>query len=64
LRYRKFAALAAYELATGQVTDPAAIPARPNCGGEVFLNVRKVGCIDLRDPSVNKPRRYNSPLPI
>ena len=35
------AALAAYDPATGQVTDPYAIPACPSCGGEVFLNVHK-----------------------
>jgi NAD-dependent SIR2 family protein deacetylase len=35
------AAAAAYDPSTGEVTDPAALPACPNCGGEVFLNVRK-----------------------
>jgi len=34
-------ALAAYDAATGKVTDPDAIPACPNCGGDVFLNVHK-----------------------
>ncbi|GLY06664.1 MULTISPECIES: NAD-dependent protein deacetylase [Actinoplanes] len=35
------AALAAYDPATGEVTDPDAIPACPRCGGPVFLNVHK-----------------------
>ncbi|SDT22243.1 NAD-dependent protein deacetylase of SIR2 family [Actinoplanes derwentensis] len=35
------AALSAYDPASGEITDPAMIPACPRCGGEVFLNVRK-----------------------
>lgn len=34
-------ALAATDPRTGEVTDPAAVPTCPRCGGEVFLNVRK-----------------------
>lgn len=33
--------VAATDLATGEVRDPAVIPACPHCGGEVFLNVRE-----------------------
>ncbi|MCS7479376.1 hypothetical protein ACFFQW_24965 [Umezawaea endophytica] len=43
------AALAAYDPVTGEVTDPSAVPACPNCGGEVFLNVRK-GPEFVQDP--------------
>ncbi|KUL25675.1 SIR2 family NAD-dependent protein deacylase [Actinoplanes awajinensis] len=50
------AALAAYDPATGEVTDPAAIPACPRCGGEVFLNVRK-GPEYLVDPYLATGRR-------
>ncbi|MGW7166438.1 NAD-dependent protein deacetylase of SIR2 family [Streptomyces sp. NPDC054884] len=32
--------LAAYDRDTGRVTDPRALPRCPNCGGEVFPNVR------------------------
>ncbi|MFD7878098.1 NAD-dependent protein deacetylase of SIR2 family [Streptomyces sp. NPDC059766] len=32
--------LAAYDPATGAVTDPGALPRCPNCGGEVQINVR------------------------
>ncbi|MGP3945906.1 NAD-dependent protein deacetylase of SIR2 family [Streptomyces sp. 6N106] len=32
--------LAAYDPATGAVTDPSALPRCPNCGGEVEINVR------------------------
>lgn len=32
--------LAAYDPATGAVTDPQALPRCPNCGGEVQINVR------------------------
>ncbi|MFI5844508.1 NAD-dependent protein deacetylase of SIR2 family [Catenuloplanes sp. NPDC051500] len=50
------AALAAYDPATGEVTDPAAIPACPRCGGEVFLNVRK-GPEFIVDPHLAAGRR-------
>ncbi|CAM5254726.1 hypothetical protein [Streptomyces aurantiogriseus] len=32
--------LAAYDPATGAVTDPDALPRFPNCGGEAEINVR------------------------
>ncbi|HWS32509.1 MAG TPA: NAD-dependent protein deacetylase of SIR2 family [Actinoplanes sp.] len=35
------AALSAYDAVSGEITDPALVPACPRCGGEVFLNVRK-----------------------
>jgi NAD-dependent SIR2 family protein deacetylase len=49
-------ALAAYDPNTGQVTEPAAIPACPNCGGPVFLNVHK-GPEYLADPYLPTGRR-------
>ncbi|MER6169853.1 hypothetical protein [Streptosporangium sp. NPDC001681] len=53
------AALAAYDPATGRVTDPAAIPACPNCGGEVFLNVHK-GPEYIPDPYLPAGRRLQA----
>ncbi|MFI1990929.1 NAD-dependent protein deacetylase of SIR2 family [Actinoplanes sp. NPDC020271] len=50
------AALDAYDPESGQVTDPAAIPACPRCGGEVFLNVRK-GPEFIVDPYLPTGRR-------
>ncbi|MFI5933572.1 NAD-dependent protein deacetylase of SIR2 family [Actinoplanes sp. NPDC051494] len=53
------AALAAYDPSTGRVTDPAAIPSCPNCGGEVFLNVHK-GPEYIVDPYLPAGRRLQS----
>ncbi|MEU0565984.1 hypothetical protein ABZ297_11405 [Nonomuraea sp. NPDC005983] len=53
------AALAAYDPATGRITDPAAIPSCPGCGGEVFLNVHK-GPEYLPDPYLLAGRRLQA----
>ncbi|AGL14584.1 hypothetical protein [Actinoplanes sp. N902-109] len=48
--------LTAYDPGTGRITDPAAIPACPNCGGPVFLNVHK-GPEYIADPYLPAGRR-------
>jgi NAD-dependent SIR2 family protein deacetylase len=52
-------AVAAYDPATGRVTDPDAIPACPRCGGEVFLNVHK-GPEYIGDPYLPAGRRLQA----
>lgn len=58
-------AAAAYDPETGEVTDPGAIPACPNCGGEVFLNVRKGPeyIVDPYLPAGDRLRRWLAGAP-